>query len=254
MLLAIDIGNSSIKFGVFEGDNLVSKFSVPTERSIEPRGLWSEIGARLDLPISAAIACSVVPGLESPLRKLLKDKFSVDLQQVENSWDFGLAITYEPLESLGTDRLVAAFAAVENYGKPVIVCDFGTATTIDAVDSKGEFLGGTIAPGMRLLAEALHSRTSKLPHIEIEKPPSIFGNSTIGSIRSGIFWGHTGLVEKIIDKMTAELIEVPRVIATGGFARLMANETAKIDKVDEDLVLEGLKIVSRVQQSQNRER
>src|SRR5688500_7552633 len=123
MLLAVDIGNSSIKFGVFDGEKLVSKFSIPTEREADPKLFYRQVKPHLDQPILSAIACSVVPEIEEPLRTLLREHLSAELTLVNNRFDFGLSVDYEPLDSLGTDRLVAAFAAAEMYGKPVMVCD-----------------------------------------------------------------------------------------------------------------------------------
>lgn len=243
MLLAIDIGNSSTKFGVFDGESLVSKFAIPTKRDSTGDELKHTVGEKLKFAIKHAIACSVVPRAEAEIADLVKRSVGVDSVFVDNTFDFGLTIRYEPVESLGTDRLVNAFAAAETYGVPCIVCSFGTATTIDAVNSDREFLGGIIAPGMGLMAEALHLKTSKLPQVEIQRPESVIGNSTVASIQSGIFYGYIGLVEGIITRMKAELGETAAVIATGGFSSLIATETDAIDAVDENLTLEGLRLL-----------
>jgi type III pantothenate kinase len=142
---------------------------------------------------------------------------------------------------------VNAFAAAEKYGGPCIVCSFGTATTIDVVNSDREFIGGIIAPGMGLMAEALHLKTSKLPRVEIQRPESVIGNSTVASIQSGIYYGYIGLVEGIIPRMTGELGETATVIATGGYASMIASETDAIDTVDENLTLEGLRLIHKRQ-------
>ena len=243
MLLTIDIGNSSIKFGVFDGDHLHSKFSIPTKPDSTVNDISQAVGTRLDSQISAVIISSVVPELESPLVNFLKGRTGCDAVIVGSSFDFGLKIKYQPLSSAGTDRLIAAFAAVEKYGAPVIVCDFGTATTIDAVNSSREYLGGIIAPGMNTLAEVLHLKTSKLPRVPIERPASVIGNTTSLSIQSGIFFGHVGLVEGILTRMATELGNKPKVVATGGFAAMIAEECGIIDVVDENLMIYGLHLL-----------
>lgn len=240
MLLAVDIGNSAAKFGIFEDSFLVSTFSIQSQRNAGIAELTNAIAGRIDRSISAAVVSSVVPELDPLLRAYLQLEHNVDPVFVDNTFDFGLKINYEPAASAGADRLIAAFAAVKTYGPPVIVCDFGTATTIDAVNSAREYLGGIITPGMKTMAEALHHKTSKLPSVEIAKPISVIGSSTIGSIQSGIFWGYVALVEGLISRMIIELREEPRVIATGGYGQLIANETAMIDEVDETLILTGL--------------
>jgi len=246
MLLAIDIGNSSVKFGIFDGEHLLSKFSIPTKRDSTADELKQAIQTNLDLPITAAIICSVVPELNGPLTEFLSGAFGIEPVLVQNDFDFGMKIAYEPLSSIGTDRLVNAFAAATKYGAPCIVCSFGTATTIDAVGAGPEFLGGVIAPGMEIMAEALHHRTSQLPRIEIAKPENVIGTSTLAAIQSGIFYGHIALAEGIIARIKTELAPSdtkPKVIATGGFAAVIASESKAIDVVDENLLLDGLRLL-----------
>jgi type III pantothenate kinase len=146
---------------------------------------------------------------------------------------------------VGADRLVGAFAAVEKYGKPCLVCDFGTATTIDAVNSRHEYLGGIIAPGLNTLAEALFLKTSRLPHVEIRKTEKVIENTTVGCIQSGIFYGYIGLTEGVISRMIEELSEKPKVIATGGFSRIIAENCPLIEITDENLILDGLRLIFR---------
>ena len=238
MLLAIDIGNSFTKFGVFENATLRYRLDIPTAR----RQTAAEIYDSKIQTVHAVIISSVVPELNSAYLELSRKYFHLEPIFVDSSFDFNLAIEYFPPENLGIDRLVAAYAAAEKYGAPCIVCDFGTATTIDVVNSKREFLGGVIAPGMRTMSEALFLKTSQLPKIEIKKPASIIGNSTVKAIESGIYFGYVGLVDGIIERMTAELGEVPKVIATGGFAKLIAESSEKIELVEENLMLEGLRL------------
>lgn len=256
MLLAIDIGNSSIKFGVYDRETLISKFYIPTRHDYSASEIKRMVGSNLTFEVDAAIASSVVPEVEEPIREFLNHEFGIKTVFVRNLFDFGLKIKYDPVSSVGTDRLIDAFAAVQKYGSPCIVCDFGTATTIDAVNSDGEYLGGAITPGMNTLSEALHLKTSKLPRVPIEKPLNVIGNTTVGSIQTGIFYGYIGLVEGILTRMIAELLSVPPavagglskrpgVIATGGFAKLIAENCELIEIVDENLILDGLQMIAR---------
>jgi len=249
MLLAIDIGNTNTSLGIFEGENLTEHWRIATvrQRTYDELGvLIRQILALSDFDyrkISALIASSVVPQLNFTFQKMSEKYFGQAAIFVDATFDFGLQIKYNPPSSVGIDRIVAAAGAIENYGKPCIVCDFGTATTIDAVNSKSEFLGGIITTGMNLLADALFKNTSKLPKVEIKKPESIIGKSTVHSIQAGIYFGYIGLVDGIIEKMVAELGEKPKVVATGGFAELIAESSEKIEIVDETLMLEGLRII-----------
>lgn len=253
MLLAIDIGNSSIKFGVYDRENLTTKFSIPTNRKYSSTEIKLAVGNKLKETVTHAVASSVVPEVETTLAEFCNEQLGIEIVFVNNSFDFGLKINYKPILSVGTDRLIAAFAASEKHGKPCIVCDFGTATTIDAVSSNSEYLGGIIAPGMGTMAEVLHLKTSKLPHVAIEKPANVIGNSTVKSIQSGIFYGYIGLVEGIISRMQKELL-LPlmitaggsnmriKVVATGGFASLISENCKVIDIVEDNLILNGLQL------------
>lgn len=243
MLLAIDIGNSSTKLGLFDDENLVKRLAVPTIRTKTADEIYETIKEEISAHVSTIAVSSVVPELNDAFRVLGEKFFNCTPVFVDNRFDFGLEIKYFPPENLGVDRLVAAFAAVRKYGAPVIVCDFGTATTIDVVNSKNEFLGGIITPGISTLADALHLKTSKLPRVEIRKPESVIGTSTIHAIQSGIFYGYIGLTEGILERMRTELGEQPKVIATGGFANLIAESIDLIEIIDENLMLEGLRLI-----------
>jgi type III pantothenate kinase len=243
MLLAIDIGNSSTKLGVFDNENLVNRLVIPTIRSKTADEIHASVEEELNHQFSGIVISSVVPELNDSFRALGEKYFNRTPFFVDNSLDFGLEIKYLPPENLGIDRLVAAFAAVRKYSAPVIVCDFGTATTIDAVNSQNEYLGGIITPGLNTLSEALFIKTSKLPRVEIRKPETVIGNSTVGSIQSGIFYGYVGLTEGILRRMIDELGEKPRMIATGGFANLIAENCDLIEIVDESLMLDGLRLI-----------
>ena len=241
MLLAVDIGNSNIKYGVFDGEHLLSKFSVPTDSKITRDNLKSLIGD--EHAITSAVICSVVPEKDQVLKDALRHAFGIETMTVSNGLDFGLKTNYQPLSALGTDRLVNSFAAVEKYGAPCIICSIGTATTFDVVNRERELLGGIIAPGMKTMAKALHLNTAKLPEIEIEKPESILGLTTVDSIRSGIFFGHVAMIDGLIQKLRKEVGDEPQVIATGGFASLIAKNATLIDIVNDDLLLDGLRIL-----------
>ena len=243
MLLAIDIGNSSIKFGVFDNEKLVSRFTIPTIRTLNSDEINSQISDKINHKISAIVISSVVTELREAFQNFGEKFFNISPFFVDNTFDFGLEIKYFPPENLGVDRIIAAFAAVEKYGKPCIVCDFGTATNIEVVNSKGVYLGGTIVAGINLLADALHKRTSKLPLVELAKPEKVIGNSTISCIQSGVFYGYVGLTEGIINKIIDELGEIPKVVATGGYAKLIAENTEIIEIIDENLMLEGLRLI-----------
>ena len=246
MLLAIDIGNSSIKFGIFEAASLADKFLIPTKRDYTVDELLFDRLRYIEerfFRIDSVIVSSVVPELNDTFMQMCKTLLKVTPLFVDHTFDFGLKIKYEPITAAGTDRLINASAAVEKYGRPVIVCSFGTATTIDAVNADGEYLGGAIAPGMNTLAEALHLKTSKLPQVAIEKPESVIGRTTVDSIRSGVFFGYIGLVEGIIRGMFDELGNTPRVVATGGFAKTIVENCDLINTVDENLMLDGLRLL-----------
>lgn len=239
MLLAIDIGNSAIKFGLFEGETLTSKFSIQTNRNATADDMKLAVGDRLRSPIESSIVCSVVPDIEPTMRDFLLELTDTDPLFVRNSFDFGLRINYAPLESLGTDRLVNAFAAVEKFGAPCIVCSLGTATTIDVVSAEREFLGGIIAPGMDAMGEALHLKAPRLPKLSTAKPEHLLGNSTEDSIRSGIYNGYVAMVEGLISRMRTESAVV-RAVSTGGNAERLSTEFAGMMTVDPDLILDGL--------------
>jgi type III pantothenate kinase len=243
MLLAIDIGNSSVKFGVFDGEDMVSRFAVATG-DVRAANEIADLPAELaDKRFEAVIVSSVAPELNPVLGEFAREHFGVEPVFVDHTFDLGITIKYDPPSATGIDRLVAASAAAAKYGAPCIVCDFGTAATIDAVNAAGEYLGGTIAPGINTLSRALFQNTSKLPEIPVRKPDKAIGSSTAGSIESGVFYGYIGLVEGILTRVKNEMPEDARVVATGGSVDLIAGESSMIDVVDKDLVLEGLRLI-----------
>lgn len=245
MILTIDIGNSATKIGVFDNEKLVNRLTIPTIRGKSGDDIYDLIQDELKFQISDIIIASVVPELNDSFKNFGEQHFDRTPLFVENTFDFGFSINYNPPDTVGADRLVAAFAAVEKYGCPIIVCDFGTATNIEVVNSKNEYLGGTITPGINTLSEALFIKTSKLPRVEIRKPDKAIGNSTINSIQSGIFYGYIGLTEGILKRIISELGEKPKIIATGGFANLIAENCDLIEITDENLMLEGLRLLNK---------
>ena len=239
MLLAVDIGNSSIKFGSFDGDRLSSKISLPTKRKYTPTEISERVGDKLKTSVDAAIACSVVPEVDAAVTGFLSHFLNVEPRFVKSTDDLGLTYGF-PTDRTGTDRLINSFAAAEKYGAPCIIVSFGTATTFDVVDRGRHYLGGCIAPGMAVNAKALAQSTSKLPEVEISKPQTVIAKTTEGAIVSGIVIGHIAMAEGLLERVIKELNDKPRVIATGGFARFVAPDIGLIDHVDEDLTLEGL--------------
>ena len=239
MFLAVDIGNSATKFGLFKTDELTSKFSIPTIRDATADDIKHAVGDRLHSGIESVVVCSVVPDVKHAMNAFLRDTNGVEPLFVTSSFDFGLKIKYEPLESLGTDRLVAAYAAVDKYGAPCIVCSLGTATTIDVVNVDREFLGGIIAPGIDAMAEALHLKAAQLPKVDPMKTETLLGNSTVDSIRSGVYFGYAAMVEGLIARFREQVGEA-KVVATGGNADRISDELRAIEIVDADLILRGL--------------
>lgn len=243
MLLTIDIGNSTTTFGIFDDSDLKYKFFIPTIREQTAADIYRLIEPNLKDAISAIVISSVVSETENSYRELAAAFFKIKPFFVDHTFDFGFSIKYHPPASCGADRLADAFAAIEKHGVPLLVCDFGTATTIDAVNSRREYLGGIITPGLNTLAGALFVKTSKLPKVEIVHPEKVIANTTVSSIQSGIFFGYIGLVDGLIERMAAELGEKPKVIATGGLAGLIAGGSKYLNNIEENLMLEGLQLV-----------
>ena len=247
MLLVIDIGNTSMVLGIFEGEELKYSWRVATrkhqssdEYAVLYRNLFQLEGVTLDQVKGMAI-CSVVPPLDEVFTHLSNRYFSVNPLFIDPEKQDLMPIRYHPTADVGADRIASAVAAFELVGGPAIVVDFGTATTFDAISGKGEYLGGIIAPGVGISADALFSRASKLPHIDIQKPEKLIGDSTVTSIQSGLYFGYVSLVEGILARMKEELGAV-QVVATGGLASLVAGDARTIDRVEKDLILYGLRL------------
>jgi type III pantothenate kinase len=249
MLLVIDIGNTNTSFGVFDGGTLVTHWRLTTARSrtVDELGVLARnLFALADLDVKAidAIAvASVVPPLNFTLKRMAEVYFHLTPLFIDHTVDTGLPILYQPPSDVGADRIVDAVAAIHKYGAPCIVVDFGTATTFDAINSRGEYLGGVITPGITISADALFERAAKLPRVEIKRPQKVIGSATVEAMQSGLYHGYVGLVDGILRKMIAELGGTARVIATGGLASLIAIGSEFIEHVDETLTLEGLRLV-----------
>jgi len=249
MLLVIDAGNSNVKLGVFDGANLLAQWRLVTDRvksarqyGVEIKKLFERDSVEVNSIDGIAIA-SVIPQLDEAFVQTALNDFGVKPLFVDHTTNTGLKLLYDTPSELGADRIVDAAAALAKYGAPCIVVDFGTATTFNAVNAAHEYLGGVIAPGIKISAEALFARTAKLPPVEIRRPEKVIATSTNGAMQSGIYHGYAGLVDGVLEKMIAEIGSRPRVIATGGLAPVIAGASKFIEKIDETLTLDGLRLI-----------
>ena len=249
MLLVFDIGNTNIVLGAYDGEELLQHWRVSTDRQktgdeygILINNLFTYGGLSIK-DISAVIISSVVPPLVVPLVKMCQRYFNVEPLVVGPGIKTGIFIKYENPREVGADRIVNAVAAHHKYNGPLIIVDFGTATTFCAVTSNGDYLGGAIAPGIGISTEALFQRAAKLPRIELVKPKNVICRNTVTSMQSGIIFGFVGQVEGIVNRMKEEMGQDVYVIATGGLANLIAQETTVINAVEHFLTLEGLRII-----------
>ena len=249
MFLAIDIGNTNTVLGVFNGETLGAHFRIMTrpERTVDEYGvlllsLLREGGIDPSLFDGIAIS-SVVPPLTPTFQEVARDRFGRDPLMVEPGVKTGMPILYENPHEVGADRIVNGVAAFARYGGPAIVIDFGTATTFDAITAKGEYLGGVIAPGLGISAEALFERAARLPRVDIKRPPRVVGRNTVNSMQSGLYFGYVGLVEGIVRRIRAEVGEELKVIATGGLARAFEEDLPIVSAFDEHLTLHGLRLI-----------
>ncbi len=249
MILAIDVGNTNTVIGVFCGDRLCADYRIATSRD-KTADEWAMLIMQLlefsKIPtseIAGIILSSVVPPVITVFEKMARKYFGCTADVVGPGTKTGMAIKYENPKEVGADRIVNAVAAYALYGGPLVIVDFGTATTFCAVTEAGEYLGGVIAPGIMISAEALYARAARLPRVELVKPQSVIGRNTVASMQSGIIFGFVGQVDEIVRRMKEELHGEPRVIATGGLAELIAGESGQIDEVNPYLTLIGLRIL-----------
>lgn len=253
MLLAIDVGNTNIVLGVFDDTTLVRSWRLQTvrERTLDELGLlvdglFAHDGVKHG-DITGIVLGSVVPPVAGTMRGMISRYFGLTPLIIDPVRNTGMPILYENPAEVGADRIVNAIAAFEQFGRasqmPLIVCDFGTATTLDAVSERGEYLGGAICPGVTISADALFQRAARLPRIDVRKPSHVVGRTTVGAMESGLFYGYVGMVEGLVRRMRDELGGRASCVATGGLAAVIAPETDLIQHVDIDLTLQGLRIV-----------
>ncbi len=249
LLLTIDLGNTNTVLGVFEGAELRAHWRLATRREqtadeygILVRNLFASSGLA-PAGIEGVALASVVPPLTPVLVALSKQYLNLEPLVVEPGVRTGMPILYEPPGDVGADRIVNGVAAFAAYGGPVIVVDFGTATTLDVVTRKGEYLGGVICPGVGISADALFQRAARLPRVDVRHPGKVIGRSTVASIQSGMYFGFAAMVEGLIARLRAELGEPARVVATGGLVETLAGEIPSIEAVDPVLTLTGLRLI-----------
>jgi type III pantothenate kinase len=251
MLMAVDVGNTHTVIGLFEGDTLICHWRVRTELTNTADELAATIHGLFALKhlkftdINNMVLASVVPPIQAAWRNLSMDLFSFEPLKISRHLKTGLRIKIDNPDEVGDDRIVNAVAAFDKYATALIIVDFGTAITFDCVSARGEYLGGIITPGVAISLDALSSRTAKLPRVDITIPPAqAIGTNTVDAIKSGIMFGYGGLVEELVRRIKAEMApEIPKVIATGGMAPLIAPLAPSIEVVEPMLTLEGLRLL-----------
>lgn len=249
MILVIDVGNTNTVLGVYQDETLVHHWRLATSRqktedeyAMTVRSLFDHAGLQFQ-DIDGIVISSVVPPMMFSLEQMCKKYFHVTPMIIGPGIKTGLNIKYDNPKEVGADRIVNAVAAIELYGYPAIVVDFGTATTYCLINEKKQYAGGVIAPGIMISTEALYHRASKLPRIEIAKPKQVVGTNTIDSMQSGIFYGYVSQVDGVVKRMKAQAKSEPKVIATGGLAKLIGTESETIDVIDSFLTLKGLQLI-----------
>jgi type III pantothenate kinase len=255
VLLALDVGNTTVTIGVFEGSALRGTYRIATDVSrfadeygVLMLSLLGHDGLTPDTIDEAVIAC-VVPDLEPRFVGICERYFGVKPVVVGTGVKTGLRILYDTPRDVGADRVADAVAATHLYGTPLIVVDLGTGTVFDAINQEGDYVGGAIAPGLGIASEALFSRAAKLYRVELSRPQSAIGRNTITAIQSGILFGYVGLIEGIVARMKEEIGDDPKVIGTGGYATIICKETDVFHTINEDLTLEGLRIIHDLNRS-----
>src|ERR1700728_1667863 len=250
MLLVVDAGNTNIVFAVHDpsGGRGVWRIRTDAQRTSDEYAVWlNSLLTLCDLKrdqVNRAVIGTVVPAALYHLRRLCREWFNVEPLVANARKDWGFAIKIDNPDEVGADRLLNALAAHKNYVGPLVVVDFGTATTFDVVDGNGAYLGGVISPGINLSIEALHQAAARLPRIGIGRPQAVIGRSTIPAMRSGIYWGYIRLIEGLLTRIKAEFGGPMKVVATGGLAPLFAEGTLMIEHIEPDLTLDGLRMLA----------
>ncbi|HVZ07694.1 type III pantothenate kinase [Rhodopila sp.] len=250
MLLVVDAGNTNIVFAVHDDTGWRGSWRIRTDaqRTSDEYAVW--LSALLQLSgltreqVSAAVIGTVVPAALYHLRRLCRDWFNVEPLIANASLDWGFEIRVDNPNEVGADRLLNALAGHRRFGGPLIVVDFGTATTFDVVETTGSYLGGVICPGINLSLEALHQAAARLPRIGIGRPQSVIGRSTVPAMQSGMYWGYIGLIEGLLARIKSEYGGPMKVVATGGLAPLFAEGTMMIEHIEPDLTLDGLRLLA----------
>ncbi len=249
MILAIDIGNTNIVFGVFDDKTLAANWRLSTDRNrtadeygVLLKELFGLSGLNMRA-VDGVVISSVVPPVNSLIESMIEKFFNLSPVLVGPGIKTGISIKLDNPRELGADRIVNAVAGYSLYGGPLIIVDFGTATTFCCVTAKGEYLGGAIAPGIGISTEALFNKAAKLPRVELNKPPGVIGKNTVSAMQSGIVFGFAGQVEILVKRMKQELGPETQVVATGGLAKVIAPETTVIDKINPSLTLTGLRMI-----------
>jgi len=255
MLLVIDVGNTNTVLGIFDKEQLVHDWRIRTvvDHTVDEYGMLiynlyktSKISSK---SITDIIISCVVPPMLNILEPVCEKYFNLKPLIVGPGVKTGMPIYYDNPKEVGADRIVNAIAGFEKYKQDLIIVDFGTATTFDYVSPKGEYMGGCITPGIMISSEALFERAAKLPRVELSKPKSVVAKDTVSSMQAGIVYGYAGLVDGLVDRIKAEVKGNPKVVATGGLAKIVAPETRTIDVVDDMLTLEGLHIIYKLNRS-----
>ena len=249
MLLAVDVGNTNVTFGLFDGERLTADWRVTSHRertademAVELRELFALRGLEIGI-VSGVVISSVVPNLNPALIEASRRYLKCEPVMVGPGVKTSVRVRYENPRDVGADRIANALAAYTKYGGPIVVIDFGTAVTYDAINAEGDYLGGAIAPGVEISLDALVSQTAMLRRVEAVAPDSVIGRNTINSIQSGLVWGFVAQVEGMVARMVGELGGKARVVATGGQAALVAGLTNVIEETDPLLTLEGLRLI-----------
>jgi len=249
LIFVFDIGNTNIVLGVYDGDKLTQHWRIETNRyktedeyGMIIKSLFDHVGLKF-ADIDGIVISSVVPPIMFSLERMCHKYFNIKPLVVGPGTKTGLNIKYDNPKEVGADRIVNAVAAIQEYGSPLIIVDFGTATTFCYINEHKQYMGGAIAPGINIATEALYSKAAKLPRIEIARPDGVVGKNTVAAMQSGILYGYVGQVEGIVKRMKEQSSENPKVIATGGLANLISQESNAIDVVDPFLTLKGLQLI-----------